>query len=696
MKGFTLSSGIGRIPNVEKFLGITALSRNPLLLRRKSCKAIYSWGHKSYSKVAVRLAGMFGLQHIRLEDGFVCSFGRGGRHRKYSVVIDTVGIYYDATAPSRLENILNDLDKCSWQLADSAYKADAEHVMQRLVDNKISKYNSVSSGEDCANDEGSFVLVIDQTVGDQSVHFGGMQREDFEQMLKQAVSDHSADKVIVKVHPDVRAGRKQGYLSELAAESGVRVISGEIAPHRLKQCTVAYTGTSLYGFELLMHKVPVVCFGQPFYSGWGITEDKKPVSRRVVKRGLLEVFIAAYMVYPTYVDPVTGRASSLSATIDHIVEQRRQLRRVGGSYHLLGITPWKRRYVDRYMMAAEYNHKYVSLKELKDLPVAAANESDSNRSAIMVWGCAEASSESEQLLAGHQRANHQVARMEDGFVRSVGLGSNFTAPRSLVVDDLGIYFDATRPSRLEYLLQNRDCSAAETDRAESLIELLLENRISKYTSADSEISDITFYAGKRILLVIGQVEGDASLRYGSEEIDSNFKLLQSVRAENPNSLIVYKPHPDVVSGNRSDGIASYRDIEHLCDHVETGLSIEVTLNLCEQVHTMTSLAGLEALLCGKDVVTYGKPFYAGWGLTKDRCEFERRTRKRTLAELVYICYIEYPGYLDLESGEFTSVEKTIASLVEEREMQSDSITTTGLKKYVNIVRNIRKGLTYAA
>ena len=444
-----------------------------------------------------------------------------------------------------------------------------------------------------------------------------------------------------------------------------------------------------------MRSVPVVCFGQPFYSGWGLTEDKKPLARRAVKRSLLEVFIAAYMIYPTYVDPVTGKASTLNATIDHINEQRRQLKRVGGNYRLLGITPWKKRYVDRYMMASEYNHQYVSVKELQELPSTAANDNaaatPAKSPAIMVWGRAAADTAVEQLLD-----KHQVARMEDGFVRSVGLGSNFTAPRSLVVDDLGIYFDATKQSRLEYLLQNRDCTSAEITRAESLIELLLNNGISKYTSADCAISDISFYAGKRVLLVVGQVQGDASLRYGSEEIDSNYKLLQSVRAENPDSLIVYKPHPDVVSGNRSDGIASYRDIQDLCDHVETGLSIEITLNLCEQVHTMTSLAGLEALLCGKDVVTYGKPFYAGWGLTKDRCEFERRTRKRTLAELVYICYIEYPGYLDIESGEFTSVEKTVASIIEEREKQCHSITATGIKKYVNIVRNIRKGLTYAA
>ena len=695
MKGFTLSAGIGSIPNIEKFLGIAKLCRNPLVLRSKSCTGIYSWGHKPYSKIASRIAHALDIQHTRLEDGFVCSFGRGGRNRKYSIVIDSVGIYYDATSPSRLENILNNLDKCSWQLEDSSYRANAEQVMKRLIDNRISKYNVLSDAEDSANDETPFALVVDQTVGDQSVRYGGMQQEDFDQMLKHAVSEHSAENVRVKVHPDVLAGRKQGYLSELASQLGVKVISSDIPPHRLRQCTAAYTGTSLYGFELLMHNVPVVCFGQPFYSGWGVTEDKKPIERRKVKRSLLEMFIAAYLIYPTYVDPVTGKASTLAATIDHIIEQRRQVKRVGGDYRLLGITPWKKRYVDRYMMATEYNHQYVSLKQLQELPSDAANEIHSSSAdespTIMVWGRAAADTAAEQLLD-----QHKVARMEDGFVRSVGLGSNFTAPRSLVVDDLGIYFDATKLSRLEYLLENRDCSVAEIGRAESLIELLLNNGISKYTSADCAISDISFYAGKRVLLVVGQVQGDASLRYGSEEIDSNIKLLQAVRANNPDSLIVYKPHPDVVSGNRSDGISNYRDIQSLCDHIETGLSIEITLNLCEQVHTMTSLAGLEALLCGKEVVTYGKPFYAGWGLTRDHCEFERRTRKRSLAELVYICYIEYPGYLDIESGEFTSVEKTIASIVEEREMQRHSITATGIKKYVNIVRNIKKGLTYAA
>jgi len=685
--GFTLSSGIGDIPNIEKFLGVEYLSRNPLRLFGGSCKAIYSWGHKPYSQWAAHLARLFNLQHIRLEDGFVCSYGSNGRRRKYSLVMDIDGIYYNSSSPSRLENILNNLDDESWQLSDPAVIAEANSLMQRLLDHDISKYNLFTESGISANDESSFVLVVDQTFGDQSVHYGGMKESDFVKMLEHAVEQNRTSKVWVKVHPDVLAGKKQSYLSQRARELKVELLCGDIPLQSLSKCKMAYVGTSLYGFEILMRGVPVSCYGQPFYAGWGLTVDRNPLQRRKIKRSLIEVFIAAYLLYPKYIDPVTTEICTLSETVEHIVEQQRQRLRVGGEYHMLGITPWKRKYVNRYMMHSDYQHRHVSLKQLEEYSRLAANDQPS----VMVWGRAEATSASERLLD-----NFKVARMEDGFVRSVGLGSNFTAPRSLIVDDLGIYFDASRPSRLEFLLQNRDCTEDDIDRAKKLIALLLENRISKYTATDQEELDRSFYTDKRVHLVVGQVQGDASLRYGTDEINSNLKLLQRVRENNPDAVIVYKPHPDVVSGNRSDGIANYDEISGFCDRVEIGLAIDVALKLCEQVHTMTSLAGLEALLYGKDVVTYGMPFYAGWGLTDDFCTFERRSRTRSLAELVYICYIVYPSYLDIKSGEFTSVEKTIAALVEERAHSSGSMTATGLKKYANIVRNIRKGLSYAA
>lgn len=126
------------------------------------------------------------------------------------------------------------------------------------------------------------------------------------------------------------------------------------------------------------------------------------------------------------------------------------------------------------------------------------------------------------------------------------------------------------------------------------------------------------------------------------------------------------------------------------------LPIDVVLQYCEEVHTISSLTGLEALLYNKHVVTYGRPFYAGWGLTTDRCNFARRSRKRTLNELIYISYIRYPAYLDISSGEHVNVEQTVEALLSEKRAATSPITEAGIKKYVNIVRNIKKGLTYAA
>ena len=45
-----------------------------------------------------------------------------------------------------------------------------------------------------------------------------------------------------------------------------------------------------------------------------------------------------------------------------------------------------------------------------------------------------------------------LIRVEDGFVRSVGLGSDFLPPASLVLDRRGMYFDPRTKSDLETLL----------------------------------------------------------------------------------------------------------------------------------------------------------------------------------------------------------------------------------------------------
>jgi capsular polysaccharide export protein len=138
-----------------------------------------------------------------------------------------------------------------------------------------------------------------------------------------------------------------------------------------------------------------------------------------------------------------------------------------------------------------------------------------------------------------------------------------------------------------------------------------------------------------------------------------------VREENPGAYVVYKPHPDLIARNRPGDTGE--DVANtLSDEVLAQANIHDCLHSVDEVHTMTSLAGFEALMRGKRVVTYGQPFYAGWGLTTDRAPLARRTRKLSLDELVAGTLILYPRYFDWKSGHFCDCEAIIDRLVEQR------------------------------
>ncbi|MFZ4411014.1 MAG: hypothetical protein ACOYOH_26970, partial [Paracraurococcus sp.] len=95
--------------------------------------------------------------------------------------------------------------------------------------------------------------------------------------------------------------------------------------------------------------------------------------------------------------------------------------------------------------------------------------------------------------------------------------------------------------------------------------------------------------------------------------------------------ILYKPHPDVEADMRRGAVP---EAAELADHVLRGVPIGPLYALAEEVHCLSSLSGFEALLRGQRVVTWGQPFYAGWGLTEDRDPPPRRGRLLSLDALV--------------------------------------------------------------
>lgn len=280
----------------------------------------------------------------------------------------------------------------------------------------------------------------------------------------------------------------------------------------------------------------------------------------------------------------------------------------------------------------------------------------------------------------------RLVHVEDGFLRSVGLGADWVAPLSWVVDGSGMYFDATRPSDLETLLATTDWQPELLQRATALRTAIVAAGLTKYNVGAGHWQRPA--GARHVVLVPGQVETDASIRLGSPEVRTNLKLLQRVRRACPDAHVVYKPHPDVVAGLRLRGIQESR-MAQFCDEVVLHAPMHQMLEQVDEVHVMTSLAGFEALMRGRKVVCHGQPFYAGWGLTQDTLPVPRRVRRLTLDALVASALILYPRYFSADGGQCTTPEQTLAELLAWRERKG-----TGLSLRQRISRPVLQGLAW--
>jgi len=368
-----------------------------------------------------------------------------------------------------------------------------------------------------------------------------------------------------------------------------------------------------------------------------------------------ELFAAAYLHYTRYLNPQTHGLGTIFDVIDWLAHQRRMAARLSGRSIAIGYRRWKAENVRPFLAPNPQQVHFVGdAYEASELHPGPQDR-------LIVWG-ADLAQDVNDLA---ERSGATLLRMEDGFIRSVGLGSDFVPPQSLVLDGVGMYFDPRQPSDLENLLNTHAFTDADCTRAARVCGLIVEHAITKY-NIEPHALPAWRQTGRRVILVPGQVEDDASIRYGCEDVCTNLALLRAVRTTCPDAFIVYKPHPDVVAGNRV-GKVHHDAARQYADAIEPRISALSCIDACDEVHTMTSLTGFDALLRRKTVTVYGRPFYAGWGLTEDRLTMPRRNRALSLDELVAGALLYYPLYWDWALKGFTTCEATILAIVRRRD-----------------------------
>lgn len=288
-----------------------------------------------------------------------------------------------------------------------------------------------------------------------------------------------------------------------------------------------------------------------------------------------------------------------------------------------------------------------------------------------IWGSAPRKA---QLNVANYALQHHIPllKIEDGFIRSADTWSNKNADKkyvsgiSFTFSDTIHYFDATRESRMEQLINDKTLviTSEQKKRARKCIDKIIETHLTKYNHQpiyDPKIGRV----GVKKVLVVDQSFGDYSISRGLADENTFKEMLEAAIRENPDADIIVKTHPDTMvgAGGYYKGLIPHDNIYTQTEPINP-ISL---IKYVDKVYVCSTQFGFEALMCNKEVHVFGMPFYAGWGLTKDRQQCIRRTNKRTLEELFYIAYIIYTYYVNPDKECRCEIEEAIDYLLKLRE-----------------------------
>jgi hypothetical protein len=237
-----------------------------------------------------------------------------------------------------------------------------------------------------------------------------------------------------------------------------------------------------------------------------------------------------------------------------------------------------------------------------------------------------------------------------------GAPINVSHALAIVIDDIAHIQDATRASRLEKRLQEGpDLTEAERRRAEAIIAGMATLPHSPASSAaQKNINE------KRTILLVDERRNSPSVALGMAGAETFEAMLNDVVSTHEDCDIVIATVGG--QGGPAGFLATLQTENERHAKIRTvsvGADIMAALEDADEVHVVTSDLGFHALFAGKVVHVHGMPFYAGWGITRDRQSMARRSRNRTLVEIVHFACIEASRYLDPATGRPVEIEEAL-------------------------------------
>lgn len=619
------------------------------------------WGGKTSGSNARKLGKKHGKKLLLLEDGFLCSYRPGKRECKHSYFHDSKAMHFERAKQSELTDTIHE------DIFDADELERAKKCIAEIRSRALSKYNNYPDIDAKSKSELTaepYVLLIEQVEGDASLPKNITTAELYKQMLVTASASYPNVKIMVRSHP---ARTVKSPLVLAASQIGIKVI--DCPPcniwDAINNTTAVFTISSHVGFEALMAGRKVHTFGTPFYAGWRLTTDHNTQVKNGEKSSLEKLFVAAYIRQSKYIDVHNGQRCEIETAIEQLstIATARKLNR--RRVHTVSFSPWRRKVTAPFLQGATgaaMHHSTLAAAEKKAL---------SDGGVVAIWGAAKPAPKKAHYL-----------RLEDGFIRSIGLGADLHRPYSICADPRHLYFDTRGESLLHAILNNANFDDNLLERANTLRDMLLRSRLTKYNYQHNSMKPdfVESSAGKLKILVPGQVVDDQSVIYGNSIAGDNYDLVEATRNRYPDAFITYKHHPDVAAKLRDGG-----PCPKSADLVTADGDILTWIEWADRIETISSLTGFEALLRNKKVGVYGTPFYAGWGLTNDYAGSTSNGVKRTLAELVAASLILYPIYIHPKSQLPCSPELIISYFENSKNMSSETQAVKSIRRKLALV-----------
>lgn len=154
------------------------------------------------------------------------------------------------------------------------------------------------------------VVVVCQHRSDPPALFAGATHPEARILIEMA-RDENPHGEIVLVQACPLGGAQAKHREEL--EKLGRVASPDAVPDLFTHARHVYVASANLGFQALLSGIPVTTLGAPFYAGWGLTDDRRPVPRRQRSLSLSALAASVLVLYGRFL-----RSGSLVPAVDGV------------------------------------------------------------------------------------------------------------------------------------------------------------------------------------------------------------------------------------------------------------------------------------------------------------------------------------------------------------------------------------------